>query len=176
MPRTQVSARDRGLQVPVADLLAQPGTRRSLRRRVVLDDLTTSAASVPPESEIQVDLVLEAIGGGALTATGRVAAPWTGTCRRCLEPVSGEAEVEVREVFETRPVEGETYPLAGEQVDLEPMVRDAVLLALPLAPLCGDDCQGPAPDEFPTGPADVAADEPPLDPRWAALSDLELDE
>ena len=57
------------------------------------------------------------------------------------------------------PTEGETYPLDGEQVDLEPLVRDAVLLALPLAPLCADDCPGPAPEAFPTGPADT--EEPP---------------
>jgi uncharacterized protein len=159
----------------VADLLAHPGTRRAIHRAVVLGDLATSAASVPPEAEIRVDLVLEAIGGGALTATGEVSAPWTGTCRRCLGPVSGDASVEVREIFEPRPVEGETYPLAGEQVDLEPMIRDAVLLALPLAPLCADDCRGPAPEAFPTGTDDGEA-EAPVDPRWAALSELEFDE
>ena len=54
------------------------------------------------------------------------------------------------------------------------MVRDAVLLALPLAPLCADACAGPAPDEFPTGP--VATEEQPVDPRWAALTQLEFDE
>ena len=90
---------------------------------------------------------------------------------------------EVREVFEPRPVEGETYPLADDTVDLEPMVRDAVLLALPLAPLCGDDCLGPAPDVFPAvvegdGPVDDGdreAAEPPADPRWAALDELRFD-
>ena len=46
-------------------------------------------------------------------------------------------------MFEADPTdEGETYPLDGDQIDLEPMVRDAVLLELPLGPLCGDDCAG----------------------------------
>ncbi len=140
----------------------------------MLDDLAISAARVPDGGLVSVTVTLEAIGGGALTATGTVGAPWTGACRRCLEPVEGSAEVEVREIFELHPTDGETYPLRGEQVDLEPMVRDAVLLALPLAPLCADACAGPAPDQFPTGPA--ATDEPPLDPRWAALSQIEFDE
>ncbi len=86
--------------------------------------------------------------------------------------MEGYAEAEVREIFEARPTEGETYLLAGEQIDLEPMVRDAVLLALPLAPLCTADCEGPAPDQFPTGPP--ADDAVILDPRWAALRDLDL--
>ncbi|HEY4376689.1 MAG TPA: YceD family protein, partial [Acidimicrobiales bacterium] len=72
--------------------------------------------------------------------------------------------------------DGETFPLEGDHLDLGPMVHDTVLLALPLAPLCGPDCLGPAPDEFPTT---VAADpdgpaEPARDPRWAALDDLDL--
>ena len=97
---------------------------------------------------------------------------WTGDCRRCLGPVEGYAEAEIREIFEARPTEGETYRLDGEQIDLEPMVRDAVLLALPLAPLCSSDCQGPAPEVFPTGPPDDEA--VVVDPRWAALRDLDL--
>ena len=164
----------RPLRIGVAELLAHPGTRRELHESVVLAGLATSAAQVPDGGEVTVDLVLEAIGGGALTATGTVGAPWQGACRRCLEPVEGSAEVDVREVFEPRPTEGETYPLGADEVDLEPMVRDAVLLALPLAPLCADTCGGPAPDEFPTGPA--PAEERPVDPRWAALSDLEFEE
>jgi uncharacterized protein len=162
------------LQIGVADLLAQPGTRRTSRGAAVLDGLATSSAQVPSGAEVEFALTLEAIGGGAVTATGTVSAPWSGTCRRCLEPVEGIAEVDVREVFESHPTEGETYPLRGEQIDLEPMVRDAVLLALPLAPLCGDDCRGPSPDQYPTGPETETAE--PIDPRWAALSQLEFDE
>ena len=158
----------------MADLLSHPGTRRELHTSVVLDGLRTSAAEVPEGGEVSVDLVLEAIGGGTLTATGTVGAPWRGECRRCLEPVEGSAEVDVREIFETRPTEGETYPLGAEQVDLEPMVRDAVLLAMPLAPLCAETCVGPAPESFPTGPA--PGDERRVDPRWAGLSELEFDE
>jgi uncharacterized metal-binding protein YceD (DUF177 family) len=64
------------------------------------------------------------------------------------------------------------------------MVRDAALLALPLAPLCGPECRGPAPESFPAVPADGSeappseeetADEPGGDPRWAALSELHFD-
>ncbi|HVN50547.1 MAG TPA: YceD family protein [Acidimicrobiales bacterium] len=162
------------LQVGVADLLANPGTLLRFETEAVLEGLATSVARVPEGGVVSVALTLEAIGGGALTATGTVSAPWSAPCRRCLEPVEGSAEVDVREVFEPRPTEGETYLLQGEQVDLEPMVRDAVLLAMPLAPLCSEVCPGPAPDAFPTGPRSEA--DRASDPRWAALSELEFDE
>jgi uncharacterized protein len=162
----------RPLRVGVSELLAHPGTRRAFDDQVELDGLAISTAAVAEGTPIDIHLVLESIGG-PVTATGTVGAHWTGPCRRCLEAVTGYAEAPVREIFEPRATEGETYPLTGEQIDLEPMVRDAVLLALPLAPLCAESCAGPAPDLFPTGPPDEHA--PPLDPRWAALRDLELD-
>jgi uncharacterized protein len=131
-----------------------------------------STASVPPHGEIDVDLVLESIANG-LVAEGTITVPWTGECRRCLERVDGLVEARVKEVFERDATEGETYPLGQDEVDLEPMVRDAVLLALPLAPLCRPDCRGPAPDAFPTGPEDADAAARRLrDERWAALDDL----
>jgi uncharacterized protein len=164
----------RPLQVGVSELLRHPGTRRPFRTEVVLDGLAVSTARVPEGAPVRVDLVLESLST-ALTATGTVRVAWQGACRRCLDPVAGEAEADVQaEVFERRPTEGETYPLVGEQIDLEPLVRDAVLLALPLAPLCGDDCRGPAPEAFPTGPHDEA--EAPVDPRWAGLDQLSFDD
>ena len=164
----------RPLQVGVSELLRHPGSRRAFQIDVVLDGLEVSTATVPEGSPIHVDLILESLSS-ALTATGTVRVAWQGACRRCLDPVHGEAEAEVQaEVFERRPTEGETYPLVGEQVDLEPLVRDAVLLALPLAPLCGDDCRGPAPEAFPTG--STHEQEAPRDPRWAGLDELSFDE
>ena len=69
--------------------------------------------------------------------------PRRGECRRCLDPVVGALEIPLSEVFEARPIEGETYPLDGDEVDLEPVVRDAVLLHLPLAPLCRPTARAP---------------------------------
>ncbi len=161
----------RPLRVGVFELLAHPGTRRRFDDHVELEGLAVSSAAVTPGTPIDIGLVLESIGG-PITAAGTIGVHWMGDCRRCLGPVEGYAEAEVREIFEARPTEGETYLRDGEQIDLEPMVRDAVLLALPLAPLCSPDCQGPAPEAFPTGPPDD--DAVVLDPRWAALRDLDL--
>jgi len=166
----------RPLRVSVAELRRRLGTRKHFRTRVALDGLAVSTAAVPSDGEIDVDLELESISNG-LVAEGTVSAPWQAECRRCLDPVQAEVEVHVKEIFERDPVEGETYKLGEDQVDLEPMVRDAVLLALPLAPLCRPDCPGPAPDAFPTGPVDdvVAAEADAArlrEQRWSALDQL----
>jgi uncharacterized protein len=169
----------RPLVLGVTDLRKRPGTQRPLQVGAALDGLSVSSARVPPGGEVELDGLIEAIEGG-ITVTGRVTAPWAGECRRCLELITGTLDTEVREIFEHDPTEGETYPISGDEIDLEPMVRDAVLLALPLAPLCRDDCEGPAPGTFPTGPDSKdlggAGDEAVGDPRWAALSELRFED
>ena len=157
--------------VGVSELLRHPGTRREVVVAAPLDDLALSSARVVEGSEVEARLTLEALGDTSVTATGAITAEWTGECRRCLAAVEGSLETSVQEIFEARPVEGETYPLEGDRVDLEPMVRDAVLLALPLAPLCREACAGPEPEAHPLG----ADDDPRPDDRWAALEQLKFD-
>lgn len=99
---------------------------------------------VPDDAEVDVEVLLEPVHRGVM-ATGTVRAPWVGQCRRCLEPVRGELETEVRELYEEGSDETETYLLQGDQLDLEPLVRDAVLLGLPQAPLCEEGCSGLCP-------------------------------
>ena len=169
------------LLIGVTELRRRPGTQREITLATPVSGLAITTARVPDGAEVELDLVLEAIDG-AITVTGSLAAPWSAECRRCLDEVRGLARVDVREVFEVRPAPGETYPIEGDDIDLEPVVRDTVLLNLPLAPLCRPECLGPAPDEFPTIlPAsrddDLGADdaEAPRDPRWAALDVLRGD-
>jgi uncharacterized protein len=122
--------------------------------------------------------VLDSIDGG-IEVTAVVTAPWVGECRRCLEPVDGELRCEVREMYRSRregeaPDEDEeTYPLVGEQIDLEPLVCDALLLELPIAPLCREDCKGLCVtcganlNDGPCGCGQTGGD-----PRWGALEVL----
>ncbi len=169
------------LAVSVTELRRHLGERLAVRRSLVAEGLTVGDASVPDGGEVTFVGELESISEGVVL-TGDVSTPWVGACRRCLDDVTGTATVDVREIYEVRPTEGETWPLVNDDVDLGPLLHDIALLALPLAPLCGEDCQGPAPEAF---PAAAAADpdgdvgdgerlEPPRDPRWAALDDLDL--
>jgi uncharacterized protein len=167
--------------VGVTDLVRRPGTRRTVHRAERFDGLAVSTAEVEPGGEVVADLELESISNG-IVASGSITVPWTGACRRCLEPVHDVTVTAVREVFERHPTEGETYPLGDDTVDLQPMVRDAVLLALPLAPLCTAGCPGPDPGGFPAVVVDDDGDDGPDgepdaggDPRWAALDQLRFE-
>ena len=104
---------------------------------------------------VHVEAVLTA-ARSSVVASGSVTGTWVAECRRCLEEVRGPVEAVLNEVFEWDPTEGETWPISDHRIDLAPAVTEAALLALPLAPLCSQDCAGPVPDRFPTGPAVTA--------------------
>ena len=138
-----------------------------------LEDLAVSGSHVIPGSDVTADVTFEPAGGAAVNLRGTVTFDWEGPCRRCLGEVRGVAHVDVLETFEENFEEGETYPLVHSEVDLEQMVREAVLPELPQAPLCSEDCQGLCPEcganrnEGPCGHEGA-----PADPRWAALDEL----
>jgi uncharacterized protein len=161
--------------IDVGEELRHPGTRRSVVRAAPLPGLALSTTRVPDDADVQADLVVEAQGTTVIVA-GTARAPWVGECRRCLGPTRGEIAVDIHEIFEPDPVDGETFPLEGELVDLAPMLRESVALALPLAPLCREDCAGPDPEDHPVlTPGDGDEAGPPADPRWAALDELRFD-
>jgi uncharacterized protein len=137
-------------------------------------ELAISTASVRAPGEVEVDLEMESLSDGVVVA-GTVSVPWQGDCRRCLEPATGTLDASLQEVFKDRPEDADVLAVENEAVDLRPVVHDAVLLALPIAPLCRPDCPGPDPEEFPVTVAPEAAPEPPADPRWAALDELRFD-
>jgi uncharacterized protein len=161
-----------GLVVNVADLLYRPGARRRFQGSAPLEALHVVGSTVPARTEVSVDALLEWVNDGVL-ATGAATAPWEAECRRCLGPVHGQATAEFRELFEAESREGESYPLKGDRIDLAPLAREALLLELPLAPLCRDDCRGLCPTcgaDRNAGPCACPPDEP--DPRWAVLDGL----
>ena len=161
---------------PVVDLVElrrHTGTRRAVAGRFVVDDAVVGDREVVGGA-VEIDLVVEAVTEG-VCVTGDVRFAGRGPCRRCLRPVDVDVDVAVQEIFEADPTEGETWPIDDERIDLAPMVREAALLSLPLAPLCADDCAGPEPERFPTRAPDGDEAEPPRDERWAALDELEFD-
>jgi uncharacterized protein len=162
------------LRIPVADLLRRHGAVRDLDVSAPVADLGNGAADVAPDAPVRVIGTLERIGEGVVVR-GNVHAPWQALCSRCLQPVAGEITVHVDELFETAPLAGETYPLDDDALDLLPLVRDALLLDLPAAPVCGEDCRGICPQcgaDRNTTECACGSEEP--DPRWAALRSLDL--
>jgi len=128
-----------------------PGAARTLTRRVPAPEyMGVELARVPAGAELDLDIQLEGVTEGVLV-TATVTGPLAGECARCLEAFSSEFKVRFQELFvlatdAERADDAETddsYLLDGSGLlDLEPAVRDAIVLELPLSPLCEDDCQG----------------------------------
>lgn len=165
-----------GLSLGVADLLRRPGNHREEHLEAVLGGLQVVGSKVPEGAPIEIDVRLESVND-AVVVKGSVQAPWTGECRRCLRPIESRLRVDVYEVFEDEPVDGETRKLEIDRIDLEPMAREAVLLELPLAPLCQEDCAGLCPEcGADRNAGDCGHVMATGDNRWAALDELRFDD
>lgn len=163
--------------VDVRDLLATPGASRRVTVEETFEGLGTELARIPAAPPVRMEILLESVVEGILVSgplSGRVAY----RCARCLRPFDGDFEVEVNEVFAPDATdEGDEYPIIGEGlIDLEPMVRDAVVLELPFSPLCRSECRGLCERCGGDGNLGECTCGPEVDPRWTPLDRLELDD
>ena len=159
--------------VDVYDLMHKPGEYRERVLDIAApEQLGESLVAVPAGQNIHVDLRLESLHDGIL-ASAEVETQASGECGRCLEPMVLDLQVEFQELFAYSIDEAFDYEVHDDHVDLEPLIRDAVVLALPFQPVCRPDCAGLDPE---TGERLVESLDTgltkPLDPRWAALSEL----
>jgi DUF177 domain-containing protein len=167
--------------VPVTRLLRHVGTTLEVGFSAPFDPDGSLAAAAPgaaevvPGADVEVRLVLTSFLGG-VAATGTLVAPWRASCRRCATSVHGVLDVQVAEQFRrgAEPDDEDAYPLVDEQVDLFDLVRDAIVLELPLAPLCRQDCAGLCPHCGTDRNEDPCACRPDADPRWATLDALRV--
>ena len=176
---------DRPFLLVAAKLRRIVGSHRHDVCRGPLAGLASIGGAVVPEGlDVVADVESESTPGGILV-TGTVATRWYAQCRRCAEDISGDIRVPVREWFAQVGATGETsatdedadvYAFVGDDLDLEPMVRDAVLLELPLAPLCDDGCRGLCPICGGNRNEENCSCATPADSRWDVLTALkELD-
>ncbi|HLI54386.1 MAG TPA: DUF177 domain-containing protein [Acidimicrobiales bacterium] len=165
--------------VPVTVLRRSLGNRMVENRSGFVGELRVGDSVVAADVQVTTEAVLASVDGG-VEVTASVTAVWSGRCRRCLRPVGGILSPEVRELYRQRhpgeppDQDEETYPLVGEMLDLRPMVRDALLLNMPIAPLCDEGCRGLCPscgEDLNEG--DCLCPPVAPDPRWAALDVLQ---
>ena len=161
------------------ELSRRPGTMKRWVRDVPAPaDFGLEVIGVPAGDPIHVDLRLESVVEGVL-ASGTVVADVVGECSRCLGPVTDHVEVDLTELYaypasvtDETTDEDDVSRIVDEKIDLEPAVRDAVLLELPNAPLCREDCPGvPSPDEQAWAFVPAGTTHERIDPRWAALQE-----
>ena len=166
----------------VRSLSRQPGSFRDETRTArAPDGVGAGLVWVPAGADVALDLRFEAVSEGVLV-TGSAVAPLTGECARCLDPVASTTEVSFQELYlyqsgaVDEEADDEERFLDGDLLDLEPAFRDAVVLALPLSPLCREDCPGLCP-ECGARLAEAGPDHghgENVDPRWAALRQIDV--
>jgi len=162
------------LSVDVSELLRRPGASRRLETDQVLDGIEVPLARVREGSSLHLDLRVEALVDG-IHVSGPVEGEVAIECRRCLRMFVRPLQVELDDVF-LYPGEGaddEAYQVEGEAIDLEPVVRDAVVLALPLNPLCTEGCRGLCSTcGTDLNESDCGHSQEPVDIRWTGLEQL----
>lgn len=181
---TRAAARD-ALTVNVASLLTEPG---GSVRDYVFEDLNLDLGE-------ELTLARPAAAKFRLTRTNRgllvdgaVRATLAETCSRCLQPIEIEVVQDIDEealpsvdLASGAPLDHSDEPEVARltkhhEVELGTFVREAILLAEPIAPLCRPDCPGLCPEcgeELSSGPHDHG--EAAIDPRLEALRAFRVD-
>ena len=164
-------------KIDVRDVINRPGTMRELSLDIVVpEDLGEALVAVKAGSVLETEVRLEGMHEGIL-ASVEVSGKAQGECGRCLIDIELPVQVEFQELFAYSLDEAFEFEVQDDHVDLEPLIRDAVVLALPFQPVCRPDCPGLDPEtgerlaEFPVlKPTEVR------DPRWSALAEFQASE
>lgn len=163
--------------IPVHELMHRPGAMRELDLDLPApEQLGAGAAYVREGDSVELDVRLEGLHDGILVSAD-IRTTVSGECVRCLDPLGLDLEVEFQELFAYSEDEAFDFQVQEDHVNLEPVVRDAVVLALPFQPVCREDCPGLDPE---TGEKRTSSAEGParegVDPRWAALEGFQTEE
>ncbi|MEV8338402.1 YceD family protein [Leucobacter sp. NPDC077196] len=155
----------------IRDIINRPGEMRERSRTATVPEkLGESLAEIPAGVDLDLDVRLESVHEGILVSA-EVATTMHAQCGRCLKDFTTPFEVEFQELFAYTPTEADEYEVHGDHVDLEPPLRDAVVLALPFQPVCRPDCPGLDPESGELRDTEAAVNNSAdIDPRWAALA------
>ncbi len=167
-------------QFSVRDIVRRPGAQRTVSENFPAPAvLGTDLIGVPVGSDVRLDLSLESVQEG-IWVSGTVHGTAVGECGRCLDEVRLDVAAPVQGLFEhpDSRTAGEdedsedVFEFDGDSLDLEDVVRDAVVTSLPFTPLCDPDCPGLCDQCGARLADDPGHAHEVLDPRWAALQSL----
>jgi uncharacterized protein len=152
-------------------LVAQPGSSTEIKVGGTIEGLGTDLAGVPGaiDAELRLDSVIEGI-----LVSGILTGVFSLRCARCLDGSDRPFTVNVSELFVVGPAtDPDCYELGPDgEIDLGPMIVDAIGLELPFAPLCRPDCLGLCETCGGNRNLGQCPGHEQLDPRWAALGVL----
>ncbi len=169
--------------VNAAELLREPGLTKRITTSLALTELDIPAVGGTSDDvwteegrglygAVEVDVELTSTLDGIVVGA-TLSAQLESECSGCLVPLDVPLSITTVDTFAEHDAGGEHFPIEHRQLDLAPMVRDALLLAIPDAPRCRADCAGLCPvcglDRNTSSCDCVVA---VVDDRWAALDEL----
>lgn len=161
----------------VTKLLRDPAIVKQLDMQGQISEIFVTSSWIADNEIINLEGVAESVHEGILVKAN-ISTKWLGECVRCLSPASGDLKVSVIELFEEKAEpEGDTYPFDGDVVDLSEMIKDNLVLELPLVPLCNKDCRGLCQhcgQNLNLASCDCV--DKVIDPIWESLSGIEFPE
>jgi len=158
------------LVVQLKELIHKPGSMKEVVLEHTLEEaIGTEVMGLPAGTSFSIPTRLESVHEGIL-ATAQFTARASGICSRCLDEISEEVEIEIQELFLYRPEQDDDFVVEQDRIDLEQALIDSVVPALPLKPLCSEDCLGLCARcgiRMEQDPSHTHED--PIDPRFSAL-------
>lgn len=168
------------LQVDVKELRNRPGAQERIEQTVpVPAGFSTALVGIPESRDLHLNLRAESVHEGVLL-TGTASAEVAGECGRCLDPIGYPLTVDVMQLFtwperteESDGDDDEIRAVADDlRLDVESVLRDLMVTALPFQPVCRDDCPGLCPHCGFRMEEDLEHEHEQVDPRWATLEGL----
>ena len=165
----------RWLQIDVSKLATKPGSTKRVSSSGPVEGFRSGMGWVEDEDPVYVHLLLRSLNDG-IEVTGEVWGRLHLTCSRCLQEFEQDFRLRVDERFYLEPnvaEEEEGYEVRDQTIDLEPMLRDVVVLSIPMKPVHAEDCKGLCPVcGADLNQTDCRHSERPVDARWAPLQSL----
>lgn len=159
--------------VDVYDLMHRPGEMREKALDITVpSEFGNAMIGIKTDSHLHLNLRMESLHDGILVSA-EIDGTAAGECGRCLIEIEQAVQVEFQELFAYSSDEAFEYEVHEDTIDLEPVIRDAVVLSLPFQPVCQEDCLGLCPEcgvRLLDNPGHEH--EAPIDSRWAALGNL----
>ena len=134
-------------------------------------DWHVELSRVLDQPDLRFDLELSPIAGG-ISVMGTVEASVAHRCHRCLTEWTEEVVHHVAQLITTDGDEDDDYRLEGDVFDFEPLIRDELMLSLPIAPLCGPDCEGLVVEDGSDLNTDLSEQEAASSSPFSVLKDL----
>ena len=164
-----------------SELPRRAGEMREYQLDIHLEQAIGIDVIAVPAGNLHLELRIESVDEGVL-ASGKFETIAKGECIRCLDPVELPISKSFQELYAYKPDrntknesedQDDELLMDGDFIDLENPIRDAIVLSLPINPVCDESCEGLCPEcgeKWRELPKEHSHDQ--IDTRWSALKGL----